>query len=191
MGCYCRPHQQCLDPAEARGVLRKSEPADEFLCRLDSTAKLETQYSAEAGKQLIRAAMTRMARQPCVSNARNGILPFEKLRYLQRAFVLVSHPHGQRLQASTQQKARMRIQAAAEMVQEMRDLIYKVAASDYSAGYDVVVAAEVFCGAVESEIKPERTRLEIDGGGESIVDNRHEAVLTRKLHCALQIPDLQ
>ena len=140
MRCYRRPHEQCLDPAEARGVLGKSEPADELFCRLDSTAKLETQYSAEAGKQLNRTAMTRMALQSGVSNARYTILPFEKLRDLQRAFVLVSHPHGQRLQASIQQEAGMWIQAAAEMVQEMRDLIYKVATSDYCAGYDVVVA---------------------------------------------------
>src|SRR5713101_4026833 len=105
MGCYCRPHQQCLDPAEARGVLGKSERADEFFCRLDSTAKLETQYSAEAGKQLNRTAMPRMALQSGVSNARYGFLPFEKLCDLQRAFVLISHPHGQRLQTSIQQEA--------------------------------------------------------------------------------------
>ena len=54
----------------------------------------------------------------------------------------------------------MRVQTGAEMVQQMRDLRYEVATPDYCAGHDVVVAAEIFCGAVESDIKPERTRLE-------------------------------
>ena len=120
--------------------------------------------------------MARIAFEPGIVDAGDLAPPFEEPRDLERALVLIAHAHEERLDPSVQQKRRVRIERASEVVELVLDLPDVLAAPHDGAGYDVGVSIHVLRAAVEGEVETVLQRPEVDGRRERVVDHGDEPV---------------
>ncbi len=90
---------------------------------LGGAAQLKAQHTAEAAEELAGARVARMALEAGVVHLRDGAVTLEKLRDAQRALILMTNAERERHQASVEQKSRVRVHAAAEMIHAMPDAL--------------------------------------------------------------------
>src|SRR6185295_14641825 len=99
-------------------------------------------------EQLARPRVARMAFEPRIVDASDGSMTREKPCDLQRALVLIAHPQGQRFQPAAEEKCRVRIHRAAQMIELVPDALDHFAAPGDGAGDDVRMAVQIFRRAV-------------------------------------------
>src|SRR5271154_3120232 len=145
----CRPRDQSLDATETRRANRYRHAIHETLRRVEAARQLETQHAAEAVEQLARAQMIGVTFEPGIVHARDRAMLLEPARNLERALVLMPHAQRERLHPAMQQKACVRIEAAAEVVQRMLHILDQLRAPDHGARDDVGVAVEILGAAVQ------------------------------------------
>src|SRR5262249_17313062 len=108
-----------------------------------------------------------------------------------RARVLETHAQDQRLEASVQQKSRVRIERAAEMVELLFDLRNERCLADDGSPDDVGMPVEIFGGAVDREVKTVFGRPKVDRAREGIVDRGDESSLLGESRDSLELTDIQ
>ena len=70
----------------------------------------------------------------------------------------------------------MCVQAAAHDVQAVRYAGDQVARSDRAASYDIRMSVQVFCAAMQGEVKADLQGAEVYRGGKGVVDHGDEVV---------------
>ena len=105
--------------------------------------------------------------------------------------VLLLNPQRQRLQSSDEQVCRVRVRSGAYDVPELLDGSYESRGTGNGAGHQIVVAAEVFRGAVQDEIDAEVEGTLIDRGREGAVDQSLDAPLPRKGGELTEVDDVE
>jgi hypothetical protein len=118
-------------------------------------------------------------------------MTLEPLRNVLRRRVLMAHSHDERLQPSVEEKGRVRIERAAQMIQAVGNPLDPMSRPDHGTGDDVGMAVEVLRSAVQYQIEALLDRLEVHWRRERIVDERDEAMVTGELNNRFQVCDLQ
>jgi hypothetical protein len=111
----------------------------------------------------------------------------EEARDLERALVLITHPHGERFHPAMEQEAGVRIEHATQVVEFVRNLFNQLRASDHCAGHDVGVAVQVLGATVQRQVEAGLRRAKIDRACEGVVDDRHEVVRSGELDHRAQV----
>src|SRR5713226_10046390 len=103
MRCGRGTRDQSLDPAETRGADRNRHAVDKAPRRVKTAFEFETQHTAEAVEQFTGAEMIRMALQPRIIDPADRAMLFHPSRDFERTFVLIAHPHRERLHPAMEQ----------------------------------------------------------------------------------------
>ncbi len=152
--------------------------------------QLEADHAPEAGKEPAGALVARMRRQAGVVDAVDGRVIGEEPRDPQGGLVLTEDAQRQRLEAAVEQEAGVRVERAAEVVEQLADALHECPAAGHDPGGEVAVAVEVLRRAVQREVEAELSGPEVDGARERVVDHRDEAVLPGEGDDRLQVRDL-
>src|SRR5258708_38159631 len=89
-----------------------------------------------------------------------------------------------------QQKACVRIHRSAEMAQRPTNFFDQIDAPDHRSGDNIRMAVEILRATMERQIETDLGRAEIDRTGESIIDNRNQAVDACELNRCAKTGDL-
>ncbi len=118
-------------------------------------------------------------------------LGFEKARERERSLILRAHAEHERANAALEQKARMGIEASAQMIQSVTNLMNELASAEDRPGDEIGVPVQIFSRAMEREIKPELNGAEIDGTRERVVDDARDAIFFSECEHPLEVADLE
>src|SRR6266478_984401 len=185
------PGYQRLDATETWRIDRNRHAIDKASRRVETAFEFETQHAAEAVEKLAGAEMIRMALQARIVDVGYRSMLFHPSRNLERTFILMTDSHRERLHPAMEQKARVRIENPAEMVQGVGDPSGKPGASDHGARDDIGMSVEVLGPAMQRQVEADFCGAKINRTRESIVDDRNQAVLGGKVHRGLQVADLE
>lgn len=160
LGCQSRVRrargscQQGLYTPQTRSDGGDRDAFEEFFGAVRGALQLKAQHPPKPFEQRSRARVPRVTFQTGVVHARNGRVALEKSRDLEGAAILMPYPQGERFQPTAQQKRRMRIHGAAEVVQLVRDpLDYRRARGNHTAN-DIRMAVQVFRRTVQADVEP-------------------------------------
>ncbi len=144
-----RTREQRLNSAKTRRDDRDRRAPHELVRALGRRAQLEAQHTTEAAEEFTGALVSWMRFKAGVVHACHFGTRLQELRNPQRALVLVTHAKRQRLEAAIQQESRVRIHAAAEMIELVTDALDRLLAAGDGAANDVGVPVQVFGRAVQ------------------------------------------
>src|SRR5439155_4718840 len=95
-------------------------------------------------EELACTRVPRVAFEPRMVHPRNGRVAREEAGDFERAPVLLTDPHRERLHPAVQQEGRVRVERAPEMAELARDRLDERGATAHCARDDVVVAIHIF-----------------------------------------------
>src|ERR1041385_2751481 len=115
----------------------------------------------------------------------------KQFRDTERTAILKFHAQRQRLHSAMKEKAGMRIERAAEMIEQMLGAIHDIPAADDRARNDVRMSIQVFRAAMQRKVEAMLRRTKIHWAGKGIVDHRNQAMLLRERRSLIEIRHLE
>ncbi len=136
------------------------------------------------------APVAQVAFESRVINLLDCVMSFQEFRDLAGAFILIPHPHGQRLHATMQQVTGMRIKRSTQMIKPVLDLMHYIRTTNNRPCNDIGMAVEVFRTAVQGDIETPFRWSKVDRARKSIIYQRDEVMRSGKFDNRLEVGNL-
>src|SRR5215510_823267 len=115
--------------------------------------------------------MLRMAFESWIVHLCNCSMILEEASDLHSVLIVLPYTERQGLHSTVQEKCCVRVKATAQVIEMMSNPLDQSIFPDHGSGDDVRMAIQVFCSAVEGQVKAVLGRPIVHGASESVIDS--------------------